>query len=140
MTFHATKLNKIEVTIMVETRDITLKTQGTIVPWQLLQIFVESLMNLTKFILTNNYGLWIFLGKLSAFMKIIYFVWKLPRVLWYCKIKKAQSFHTRNPKQNSSLQLWSSYCNFIFHFSFQCEIGSFQRHWSTILSLHFSGM
>jgi hypothetical protein len=42
---------------MVETRDITLKTQGTIVPWQLLQIFVESLMNLTKFILTNNYGL-----------------------------------------------------------------------------------
>jgi hypothetical protein len=51
---------------------------------------------------------------------------EVAKVLWYCKIKKAQSFHTRNPKQNSSLQLWSSYCNFIFHFPFQCEIGSFK--------------
>jgi hypothetical protein len=121
-------LNKIEVAIMVKTQDITLKTQGTIVPSQLLHIFVKSLMNLTKFILTNNFGLWFFFGKKFSISEINILCVEVAKVLWYCKIKKAQSFHTRNPKQNSSLQLWSSYCN--FHFSFFLSMWNwvFQRH------------
>lgn len=128
-------LNKIEVAIMVKTQGITLKTQGTIVPWQLLHIFEKSLMNLTKFILTNNFGHWIVFGKISASLKIIYVVWKLPRYYGIARSKRHNPFTREilNKTQvcnygqviaisfficpfNVKLGLsnWSTFCQYIF--------------------------